>query len=115
MANDGRCACGCRIFFDLDARITCEDGRAFGIPDIQLAVCVSCESRVKIVGGDGERKTVVPFRGGPAAEKELFLLAIGGWQNDHPTAPNKDFITCSEADQKDYERHGIPRPEAATK
>lgn len=115
MANDGRCACGSRIFYDLDTRITCEDGRAFSIPGAQIAVCVNCESRVKIIGADGERKTVVPFKAGPSAEKELFLMAIGGWMTDHDKAPNENLLTVTEADQKDYERHGIPRPEVVQK
>lgn len=115
MADDGRCACGSRIFFDLNTRITCEDGRAFSIPSPQISVCVSCGATVKFVGVDGEKKSVVPWKAGPEGERELFLSALEHMKNDHPNAPNRDFITITEADQKDFERHGIPRPEVVTK
>lgn len=115
MAADGRCACGSRIFYDLGTRITCDDGRAFTIPGVQISVCVNCESRVAILGKDGERKAVVRFGSGPKAEKELFLAALNGWKTDHDKAPNDNLLTATEADQKDFERHGIPLPEAAQK
>lgn len=109
MANDGRCACGCRIFFDKATRITCADGRAFNIPGIQISECVSCGSTVKIIGNDGERKTVIRFTHGKDAEKSLFLEALESSKVEHVKAPNSHYIVAEEGDLKDFERLGISR------
>lgn len=110
MANDGRCSCGCRIFYDRPTRITTASGAAFNIPTIAIVECVNCGAVCKIVGEDGERKTVVPFVSGKAAEKELFAAAVSWWKNEHRPELKMTFVTVEDADKADYERHGIPRP-----
>lgn len=115
MASDGRCACGCRIFFDLNARITCADGRAFSIPNPQVSVCVGCGTTVKILGGNGERKTIVPFRAGKEGERDLFLAAIECWKNEHSPERNDNYITIGDEDRKDFDRLGIPHTEVVVK
>lgn len=109
MSDNGRCPCGCRIFFDLNTRITCSDGRAFDIPTVQISKCVSCELVCLIIGANGEKKTVKPFKSGKDAERELFLAALGYWKNDHNPERNRDFITISDEDKKDFERLGLKR------
>jgi len=111
MSNDGRCTCGCRIFYDRSLRMTTADGSAYNIPGIQIVECVNCANVSKVVGTDGERKTVIPFVSGRAAEKDLFLAAMDAWKVDHDKAPNSHYFIHEEADMKDFERLGIPQPE----
>lgn len=104
---DGRCACGCRIFYDRRVRITVSSGAAFEIPSAVIVECVRCGGISRIIGDDGERKTVVPFVSGKDAERELFLMAMRDWENkDHPDK-NPNFIVIEDSDKKDFEILGV--------
>lgn len=111
MANDGRCACGSRIFFALPTQITTSAGTVFSIPSANVVTCVSCGSTALMLGGDGERKTVTPIKTGLEVERVLFKLALEDWKIDHEKAPNRDCITVEDADRTDFKRLNVPEPD----
>jgi hypothetical protein len=111
MLSDGRCPCGCRIFFDRKAIITTELGAILTIPSGRAVECARCNRALVILGEDAERKTVQVLPAGAELEKFLLICAMKDWKNmDHPEK-NPDFVTIDPGDKIDFKRLGLVEEE----
>ncbi len=114
MLNDGRCECGCRIFFQRPTVITTADGSIRDIPSIMIVECVTCLRVYSVKTSEG-RKTLEHFGVGKPSEALLFKAALKDWVNDHTPDRNYSMIVTDPADEVDFERLGIEKPEPAKK
>lgn len=114
MLDDGRCECGCRIFFHRQTVITTANGTIRDIPSLMVLECVQC-LRVYSVSTDAGRKTLRPFGVGRDSEKLLFQTALKDWKNTDRPQDNETFIVLESADEIDFDRLGVKGPEVTKK
>lgn len=111
MANDGRCSCGCRIFFSRQIAITTASGSIRDIPSMMILECIRC-LRVYSTSTDPGKKTLQEWGVGEEGERMLFSAALKDWMNRDRPQDNANFLILEEADEKDFDRLGIPKPES---
>lgn len=108
MANDARCECGSRIFFNKQPIITTASGTIRDIPSVMVLECCRC-ARTFIVSTEAGKKTLRKFAAGMSAEKELFQAALESWKNHDRPESNVSHIILDKDDEKDFERLSVTR------